>query len=252
MDLFSDKDEIRPSFDIPEGIESSFQWDESLGAFHIQVPNGDFIFSEGFFNKKISDRSLEYFQENDSLDWKTTKWREVEDDSLDKLNFYNAEWKHDKIRMYGKMIPLPRLTSWYGDPGNNYTYSGIKSEPNPWNKGLAYIKREVEKVAKVNFNSVLLNWYRDGEDYLNWHADDEKELGVNPVIASVNFGESRDFVLRRNDDQSIKIVIPLGHGTLLIMRGETQHFWQHSVPKRKNVKGSRINLTFRNIHVKNA
>lgn len=249
MDLFSNKDEMRPPLDIPKEIDSSFLWDESLGVFHIQVPNGEFIFAECFFDKKISDRSLEYFQENEAVDWKSTRWREIESDNLDKLKFKNIEWKQDHIRMYGRMIPLPRLTSWYGDPGNNYTYSGIKSEPNPWNKGLNYIKMEVEKVAKTNFNSVLLNWYRDGDDYLSWHADDEKELGENPVIASVNFGQTRDFVLRRNDNQSIKIVIPLKHGTLLIMRGETQHFWQHSVPKRKKVTGSRINLTFRNIRI---
>lgn len=252
MDLFSDKDEIFPPFYIPEDIDSSCEWDENLGVFYIHVPNGEFIFSEGFFNKNISDRSLEYFQENDLLDWRSTRWREVKDEILDKLSFLNVKWKHDKIRMYGKMIPLPRLTSWYGDSGNNYTYSGIRSEPNPWNKGLAYIKCEVERVASTTFNSVLLNWYRDGEDYLSWHADDEKELGLNPVIASVNFGETRDFLLRRNDDPSKKIVIPLRHGTLLIMRGETQHFWQHSVPKRKKVKGSRINLTFRRIHAENS
>src|SRR5690606_15717201 len=135
--------------------------------------------------------------------------------------------------------PLPRLTAWYGDSGKSYTYSGIKSEPNEWNKGLLYLKQQIERVAGVEFNSVLLNWYRDGEDYLSWHADDEKELGLNPVIASVNFGETRDFFLRRNVDKSQKITIPLRHGTLLVMSGELQHHWQHSVPKRKRVDGSR-------------
>ena len=113
--------------------------------------------------------------------------------------------------------------------------------------GLLYLKHEIERVVGHEFNSVLLNWYRDGEDYLNWHADDEKELGVNPVIGSVNFGETRDFLLRRNTDASQKITIPLKHGTLLVMSGELQHHWQHSVPKRKRVRGSRFNLTFRRI-----
>ncbi|MDC4318744.1 alpha-ketoglutarate-dependent dioxygenase AlkB, partial [Acinetobacter baumannii] len=141
----------------------------------------------------------------------------------------------------------PRLTSWYGDSGKSYSYSGIKSEPNPWNKGLLYLKTEIEKIAKEQFNSVLLNWYRNGDDYMNWHADDEKELGKNPIIASVNFGETRDFVLKNNQDENIKIKIPLNHGTLLIMKGALQHFWQHSVPKRANIKKSRFNLTFRTI-----
>ncbi|MDC4368196.1 alpha-ketoglutarate-dependent dioxygenase AlkB, partial [Acinetobacter baumannii] len=86
-----------------------------------------------------------------------------------------------------------------------------------------------------------------GDDYMNWHADDEKELGKNPIIASVNFGETRDFVLKNNQDENIKIKIPLNHGTLLIMKGALQHFWQHSVPKRANIKKSRFNLTFRTI-----
>lgn len=248
MDLFQDNEDILPPFHLPKEMKISVYWDEDLKVFKINIPNGELLFSESFFGKKISDRSFEYFQENNCLDWRKTKWREIEDDQLEDVEFTNVRWKHDRINMYGKMIPLPRLTSWYGDAGKSYTYSGIKSKPNPWNKGLSYIKREVEKISMTTFNSVLLNWYRDGEDYLSWHADDEKELGRNPEIASVNFGETRDFVLRRNDDPSKKIVIPLKHGTLLIMRGETQRFWQHSVPKRKKVTGSRFNLTFRKIH----
>ena len=149
--------------------------------------------------------------------------------------------------MFGKDIPLPRLTSWYGDEGREYTYSGISSKPNAWNRGLLHVKNQIEQSFDAHFNSVLLNWYRDGEDYLNWHSDDEKELGINPTIASANFGQTRDFVIRRKDDKTQKMVIPLKHGTLLIMAGELQHYWEHSVPKRKKVKESRFNLTFRQI-----
>lgn len=247
MDLFSEIEESTPPFFIPNDIDFSCFWDSQLKVFFLTIPDGEIIFSEKYFNKKISDRSVEYFQENDRLDWKNTDWSSVSDQELDKINFSYIKWKHDRIKLYGKEVPLPRLTSWYGDTGNNYTYSGITSKPNPWNEGLLYIKKEIEKIAQEKFNSVLLNWYRNGEDYLNWHADDEKDLGKNPVIASVNFGETRDFVIRRNDDQSRKIIMPLSHGTLLIMKGELQHFWQHSVPKRKRVTGSRFNLTFRNI-----
>lgn len=248
MDLSLEIEEPTLPFSLPNDVDFSCKWDDKLKVFFLTVPNGELIFSESFFTKKISDRSVEYFQENDSLDWKTTDWSQVSDQELKKIKFSNIKWKHDEIKLYGKYIPLPRLTSWYGDQGKVYTYSGIKSQHNAWNEGLLFLKKEVEKVAEETFNSVLLNWYRNGEDHLSWHADDEIELGENPTIASVNFGEERDFVIRRNEEPSQKITIPLSHGALLIMRGELQHFWQHAVPKRKKVFGSRFNLTFRHIY----
>ena len=245
-DLFDNLGNILP-FKLPKTDEYSAIWNEKWKGYDIYIPNGQLFFSEKFFSEKISDRSVEYFQENNNYDWRKKNWRDITQDEFNILDFTNIKWKQDTIKLYGKIIPLPRLTSWYGDGGKNYTYSGIESHPNEWNKGLLYIKEKVEEVAGTVFNSVLLNWYRDGEDHLNWHADDEKELGKNPIIASVNFGEKRDFIIRKNDDHSKKISIPLNHGTLLIMSGELQHFWQHSVPKRKTVKSSRFNLTFRKI-----
>lgn len=247
VNLFSKTDKTQLPFQISKEIESSYFWNEKLNAFFIQIPNGELVFSENFFSQKISDRSIEYFQENDLYDWHEVQWHTLSKQDLNEINFTHIRWKQDSIRMYGKTIPLPRLTSWYGDPGKAYMYSGIKTGPNEWNKGLLYLKNKVEKSAQTRFNSVLLNWYRNGEDSVSWHADDEKELGKNPIIASLNFGETRDFIIRKNDDHSKKITIPLKHGTCLIMRGEIQHFWQHSVPKRKKIKGSRFNLTFRRI-----
>jgi alkylated DNA repair dioxygenase AlkB len=139
------------------------------------------------------------------------------------------------------------LSAWYGDSDKPYKYSGLTLQPKPWNEGLLYIKEKIFKLSDVNFNSVLMNWYRSGEDHIGWHADDEKELGKNPIIGSVNFGEERDFIIRLND-KSARITIPLKHGTFLMMSGEMQHFWQHCVPKRKKVTGSRVNLTFRVIN----
>ena len=243
MDLFKP---ILP-FEIPSDDGYSVRKLEGADGYRISVPNGEFDYVEHFFSQKISDRSVEYFLENDTVDWRAARWKQITADQLAAIKFANIAWKQDNIKLYGKTIALPRLTAWYGDEGKSYTYAGIRSEPNAWNKGLLYLKKEIERLAKVDFNSVLLNWYRDGEDYLNWHADDERELGTNPVIGSVNFGETRDFLLRRNADASQKITIPLKHGTLLIMRGELQHHWQHSVPKRKRVRGSRFNLTFRRI-----
>jgi len=246
MDLFSEAGVDLP-FDIPKEAGYSAESCPDIGGYKILVPNGELIFAEHFFDKKVSDRSLEYFQENDTLDWRHTNWKDVPANELSKIVFSNINWKQDSIKLYGKTIPLPRLTSWYGDSGKAYTYSGITSQPNEWNKGLLYLKERIEHCAGVEFNSVLLNWYRDGQDHLNWHADDEKELGKNPIIASANFGEPRDFIIRRNDNPSVKIVLPLRHGTLLLMRGALQHFWQHSVPKRTKIGGSRFNLTFRRI-----
>jgi len=245
LDLFDDFREVSLlPFILPKQNGYSVLWNVDLNGFEIKLPNGELFYSPNFFNKKISDRCVEYFLENDRYDIYTTNWKELDLQEFFKINFENILWKQDFINLYGKK-PLPRLTSWYGDEGKSYSYSGIKSEPNTWNTGLLYLKREIEKVAEVEFNSVLLNWYRNGEDYMNWHADDEKELGQNPTIASVNFGETRDFILRNNHDENLKIKIPLSHGTLLIMKGELQHFWKHAVPKRMNIKNSRFNLTFR-------
>lgn len=245
-DLFQ-ADKVELPFDVSPDIDFEATWNEEWNGYDIRLPNGQIFYAERFFDKRISDRTVEYLQENETVDWSSARWRDFGPDEIGELEFKNIDWKQDFINFYGKRNPLPRLTAWYGDSGRSYTYSGIKSEPNPWNKGLLYIKEAIERCAGLSFNSVLLNWYRDGEDSLSWHSDDEKDLGVNPVIASANFGETRDFLLRRKDCISQKMSIPLKHGTLLLMKGELQHFWEHSVPKRKSVRGSRFNMTFRRI-----
>jgi alkylated DNA repair dioxygenase AlkB len=249
MDLFGGgggREEPLP-FKLPEAEGFDATWVEALKGHRVTVPDGEFFYAQRFFDQRISDRSVAYFLENDRFDWQTRRWRELSPPEFAEVAFTNIAWKQDFIRVYGKTHPLPRLTAWYGDSDRSYTYSGITSHPNPWNKGLAWLKEQVEACAGVPFNSVLLNWYRDGDDKLDWHADDERELGRDPVIASANFGATRDFLLRRNDDPSLKLSIPLGHGTLLIMRGALQHHWQHAVPKRAGVRDSRFNLTFRRI-----
>ncbi len=250
MDLF---DDTPPApFVLPQDEGFDLSWDDALCGFRVVVPKGELIYWEHFFNKKISDKCTEYFQENNSCDWRSSQWQDkLRDDDVSAIPFKNIAWKQDMIKFYGKCIALPRLTAWYGDENREYTYSGITSKPNKWNQGLLYLKREIESAVGVEFNSVLLNWYRDGEDYLNWHSDDEKELGPNPTIASANFGEERDFVVRSKLDKSQKIIFPLKHGTLLLMRGELQHYWEHSVPKRKKVNRSRFNLTFRHLEMEN-
>ena len=158
----------------------------------------------------------------------------------------NIQWRQDKIKMFGKLIDQPRLTAFYGDTNKEYSYSGIVMKPLEWNDDLFFIRNRVEDVAKIKFTSVLLNYYRDGKDSMGWHSDDEKELGQNPVIGSVSFGESRVFQMRHKFRKDIKKVdIALTNGSFLLMKGTTQHFWQHQIPKTKRELESRINLTFR-------
>lgn len=160
--------------------------------------------------------------------------------------YNNIHWRQDSITFYGKTIPLPRLTAWYGDSGKSYTYSGIEMNPEPWNPTLVKIKSKIESLAGVRFNSVLINLYRSGKDSVAWHSDDEPELGKNPVIGSVSFGDTRRFVLRRKDKKDgRKVEVELTHGSVLIMKGTTQHFWQHQIPKTSKPVKPRINLTFR-------
>jgi hypothetical protein len=156
-------------------------------------------------------------------------------------------WQHESIKLFNKDMLQPRLTAYYGD--KNYCYSGIVMRSQPWHPLLLTIKTAIEVIANVNFNAVLLNQYRDGNDSMGWHSDDEKELVKNSVIASLSLGETRRFMLRRKDDHQVKIELNLAHGDLLIMGGETQQLWQHQIPKTGKKIASevkpRINLTFR-------
>ncbi|WP_204102867.1 MULTISPECIES: alpha-ketoglutarate-dependent dioxygenase AlkB [Spirulina sp. CCY15215] len=155
------------------------------------------------------------------------------------------KWKQDTIKIFGKKMFLPRLTAWYGDEGQSYTYSGIEQHPDPWIPQLKSIKSKVEDISEVNFNSVLLNLYRTGKDSVSWHSDDEPELGTNPIIASVSFGATRRFSLKHKISKDRKVHIDLESGSLLLMKGETQHCWQHQIPKTSKSVKPRINLTFR-------
>jgi len=161
----------------------------------------------------------------------------------------SIEWKHEQIKLFGRWVYQPRLSAWYGDEGTDYQYSGLRNVAKPWIQTLLTLKQQVEKLSSSNFNSVLLNYYRDGQDSMGWHQDNEIELGHNPTIASLSFGEKRSFQLRHKFDKSLaKIDLALGNGSLLIMSEDTQRFWQHQIPKTKKMVGERINLTFRLIN----
>ena len=149
------------------------------------------------------------------------------------------------MKLYGKEINLPRKTAWYGDMDKSYTFSGIHLNPEPWTPTLLQVKERIEDVAKVQFNSVLLNLYRHGNDGISWHTDEEPELGENPIIGSVSLGGTRRFMFRHRQDKDIRAEVELTDGSFLLMAGETQHFWQHQIPKTSRQVEPRINLTFR-------
>lgn len=151
-------------------------------------------------------------------------------------------WKQERSRMG----PFPRLTAWYADAGLKYSYSGVTHEAISWTPTLLEVRKRVEKGSGVPFNSVLLNFYRDGQDSIGYHSDAETELGVNPVIASISLGAVRQFVLKHVKKRE-KRKIDLAHGSLLVMGGTCQQHWVHGVPKTKTAVGQRINLTFRHI-----
>jgi alkylated DNA repair dioxygenase AlkB len=157
-------------------------------------------------------------------------------------------WQQEQIKYFGKLVDCPRLSAWYADTGKYYVYSGILNKPLPWTKELLMIKSRVEELSQTNFNSVLLNLYRNGKDSMGFHQDDEKELGQNPTIASVSFGGTRNFRLKHLNKADLSYTIPLTNGSALIMKDETQHFWAHGISKTSKDVAPRINLTFRQIH----
>lgn len=203
--LFQDQNEKKTSAVKPNVVTS--------------INGGELIYYPTFFSKSESDFFFSFLR---------TK----------------IEWTQESMILYGKKLNFPRLTAWYGDNDRPYSFSGITLQPKGWLPELITIKSKIEIVAGTEFNSVLLNLYRNGNDSISWHTDAEPELGINPIIGSVNFGQARLFQLRHRDTKE-KIEIELVHGSALLMKGELQHHWQHQVPKTSKPMKERINLTFR-------
>lgn len=157
-------------------------------------------------------------------------------------------WRHEHVVVWGKRYLQPRLTAWYGDPGKSYSYSGTEMHALPWTPLLLELKRRVEELAEAEFNSVLLNLYRDQRDRMGFHSDNERELGPDPTIASLSYGETRSLIFKhkRRKDLPLKSVA-LTSGSLLLMKGKTQQNWNHGINSESRLCGPRINLTFRHI-----
>jgi alkylated DNA repair dioxygenase AlkB len=154
-------------------------------------------------------------------------------------------WKQSIQKMWDKEYLTPRLTSWHGDTGTDYSVSGKISNPNPWTPELLYLKSLVEPIAGIKFNSVLLNYYRDGNDSVAWHSDRESVLGKNPIIVSVSFGQVRSFDIRNKADHSEHYSVKLEHGSFLLMKAGLQEHWEHRIAKSTKPMKARVNLTFR-------
>ncbi len=156
------------------------------------------------------------------------------------------DWQEEVATIVGRRVPIPRLVCWYGDEGAVYQYSGLTHYPQAWTETLLGLKQSIENASSHRFNSVLGNLYRDGQDSMGWHADQEKVLGKNPFIASLSLGAERLFKIRHNKTGET-VDINLANGSLLLMGSSLQHHWRHCVPKTQQPKSARINLTFRNI-----
>ena len=188
------------------------------------------------FDLKLKDADVWYYPEF---------FTKSESEGYYQVLLSETKWQQDDITVFGKNYKQPRLTALYGNNNKPYSYSNITMQPHPFNKELQEIKSKIETIVNEIFTTCLLNLYRNGQDSNGWHADNEKELGKNPVIASVSFGANRLFHLKHRRESDLKQKIVLESGSLLIMKGSTQHNWLHQIPKTKKKVEPRINLTFR-------
>ncbi len=160
----------------------------------------------------------------------------------------HTPWRAESIQVWGKVHLQPRLSAWYGDDGAHYSYSGIALTPLAWTPLLHSLRQMVEQLTACRFNSVLLNYYRDGQDSMGMHSDDEAELGANPAIASLSFGSPRTFILKHKTRRDLpRLSFSLGNGNLLLMAGTLQQHWLHGIHKQSSNCAPRVNLTFRQI-----
>jgi alkylated DNA repair dioxygenase AlkB len=175
-------------------------------------------------------------------------YRLDESASLMATLLHEIAWRQETIVLWGKPYLQPRLSAWYGDPDSRYRYSGMTLEPQAWTPALQRIRGDIERTTGQRYNSVLLNLYRNERDSVGWHSDDEPVFGPTPAIASLSLGETRTFKFRHKTRKDQKrIALELIAGSLLLMAGTTQRYWQHAIDKEKSTRGPRINLTFRNI-----
>ena len=186
----------------------------------------------------IGDGGLQYAQHFLSLEQADRLFAEL---------VTQVPWQQAEIRLFGRNVMTPRLSCWMGDASAVYRYSNTTFLPEPWLNSILALKNQLETAVGCTFNSVLLNYYRNGQDAMGWHSDDEPELGTQPAIASVSLGAERRFLLREKTKNARSMGLPLANGSLLLMQGDSQKLFQHALPRTAKPIGARINLTFRKI-----
>jgi alkylated DNA repair dioxygenase AlkB len=192
----------------------------------------------------LFDAEALYEFPKDLLEYREHFLTREEADLLKDMLLHTAPWEQRMQKMYDRMVLTPRLTAWYGDPAD--TSSAEDKKPgNPWTPELFSLKQKIENEFKCRFNGVLLNLYRDQHDSVAWHRDKESRYGKRPVIASVSLGQTRNFDFRKKDHHQSKYSLPLPHGSLLIMKGDLQEYWEHRIAKSTIPMKERVNLTFR-------
>jgi alkylated DNA repair dioxygenase AlkB len=182
---------------------------------------------------------------DDLLDYRTRLFDKDESRILLRKFIADMPWEQRKVMMYGKEIVTPRMTAWFGNPSTDYSVRGDGSYPLPWTDELMMIRHRIEPLAGVSFNTVLLNYYRDGNDSVAWHTDNDGIPGRNRIVASVSFGQPRVFDIRRMNDHAVKYSLLLEDGSYLLMKGRFQDEWQHRIAKSSKPLKPRVNLTFR-------
>jgi alkylated DNA repair dioxygenase AlkB len=179
------------------------------------------------------------------VEYRSKVFEETESNVLLQQFIHELPWEQITRIMYGKKIITPRMTVWFGDPLSNYSLGAVPEHPLPWTKELITIKNKVKELAGIDFNTVLLNYYRDGNDSVAWHSDNDGIPGRNKIVASVSFGQPRIFEFRNRKDHRMKYSMVLENGSYLLMKGDFQDQWEHRVPKTLKVMKPRVNLTFR-------
>jgi alkylated DNA repair dioxygenase AlkB len=182
---------------------------------------------------------------HDLLDYRPQLFDEEEGRFLLQKFIAGMPWEQRKVMMYGKEVVTPRLTAWFGNPATDYSVRGEGSYPLPWTDELMMIRQRIEPLAGVSFDTVLLNYYRDGNDSVAWHTDNDGIPGRNRIVASISFGQPRVFDFRRMNDHAVKYSLLLEDGSYLLMKGEFQDKWQHRIAKSTKPLKPRVNLTFR-------
>ena len=181
----------------------------------------------------------------DIFDYYPAVFTPLESEMYLKKFINETPWNQKSVLMYGKEVLTPRLTAWFGNPDVDYSIKGTGATPISWTPELLEIKSKIEEISGISFNSVLLNYYRDGNDSVSWHTDNDGIEGRNKFVGSVSFGQERDFDIRSKNDHAKKFSILLEDGSYLLMKGNFQEHFQHRIAKSKTVMKERVNLTFR-------